>query len=464
MSEESFGPGRVPPQSIEAEEAVLGAILLDNRALDRANEIVQADDFYRESHRRIFRALNDLDDRRERADVITLAECLKRRGDLEAVGGAAALAELVERTATAANVDLYAQIVKDKAVLRALMEASTDIAQRAADGAGDVSEFLDDAERMIFEISQRKIRQPYAKIESIIVHSIKTIETLYEKKEAVTGVPTGFYELDRMTSGLQPSDLIIVAGRPSMGKSAFATNLAQYAAANSGGKAVVIFSLEMSKESLVLRMLCGEARVDGGKVRTGYLGDRDFPRLAMAAGRLADLPFYIDDTPALSILEMRAKSRRLQREREREGGLGLIVVDYLQLMRAHSKTDNREQEISLISRSLKALAKELSVPVIALSQLNRAVESRADKRPMMSDLRESGAIEQDADVIAFVYRDDFYNKASPDEGTAEIIIAKQRNGPQGTVKLAFRKEFTTFENLSSREDDEQSPQFDEAEL
>ncbi|HEY8517984.1 MAG TPA: replicative DNA helicase [Candidatus Binatia bacterium] len=464
MSSDSSGGNRVPPQSIEAEEAVLGAILLDNRALDRANEILTADDFYREAHRRIFRALNELDDRRERADVITLTECLKRRGDLEAVGGAAAIAELVERTATTANVDLYAQIVKDKAILRALMEASNDIAQRAASGTGDVSEFLDDAERMIFEISQRKIRQPYSRLESIIVQSIKTIEALYEKKEAVTGVPTGFYEFDRLTSGLQPSDLIIVAGRPSMGKSALATNMAQYAAANCGGRAVVMFSLEMSKESLVMRMLCGEARVDGTKVRTGYLGERDFPRLAMAAGRLADLPFYIDDTPALSVLELRAKARRLQRENEKNGGLALIVIDYLQLMRAHKDVDNREQEISLISRSLKALAKELNVPVIALSQLNRAVEARADKRPMMSDLRESGAIEQDADLIVFVYRDDFYNKASPEEGIAEIIIAKQRNGPQGTVKLAFRKEYTTFENLSTREDDELVGQYDEAEL
>ncbi len=464
MSRESNVMGRVPPHSIEAEEAVLGAILLDNRALDRANEILEADDFYREAHRRIFRALHELDDRRERADVITLTECLKRRGDLEAVGGAAAIAELAERTSTAANVDLYAQIVKDKAILRALMEASTDIAQRAASGTGDVSEFLDDAERMIFEISQRKLRQPYARLESIIVQSIKTIEALYEKKEAVTGVPTGFYELDKLTSGLQPSDLIIIAGRPSMGKSALATNIAQYAAANCGGRAVVMFSLEMSKESLVMRMLCGEARVDGTKVRTGYLGDRDFPRLAMAAGRLADLPFYIDDTPALSVLELRAKARRLQREHERDGGLALIVVDYLQLMRAHKDVDNREQEISLISRSLKALAKELNVPVIALSQLNRAVEARADKRPMMSDLRESGAIEQDADVIAFVYRDDFYNKASPDEGIAEVIVAKQRNGPQGTVRLVFRKEFTTFENLSTRDDDEDALQYDEAEV
>jgi replicative DNA helicase len=329
------------------------------------------------------------------------------------------------------------------------MEAGTDIASTAAAGTGDVEQFLDDAERRIFEISERRVRQAFTRIESIIVDSIKTIEALYERKEAVTGVPTGFFEIDRLTSGLQPAELIIIAGRPSMGKSALATNIGQHAAAATG-KPVAMFSLEMSKESLVLRMLCSEARVDSTKVRTGYLSDQDFPRLAMAAGRLADLPFYIDDSPAISVLELRAKARRLMRE----SGLGLVIVDYLQLMRAHKDVDNREQEISLVSRSLKALAKELNVPVIALSQLNRAVEQRADKRPLMADLRESGAIEQDADVIAFIYRDDFYNRVSPEEGIAEIILAKQRNGPQGVAKLAFRKEFTLFENLSRRSDEE----------
>jgi replicative DNA helicase len=447
VSENGAASLRLPPQSVEAEEAVLGGILLDNRALDRANEILTHDDFYRESHRRIFRALNDLDERHERADVITLTECLKRRGDLEAVGGAAQVAELVERIATAANVELYARIVKDKSILRSLMEAGTDIAATAAVGTGDVEQFLDDAERRIFEISERRVRPAFTRIEAIIVDSIKTIEALYERKEAVTGVPTGFFEIDRLTSGLQPAELIIIAGRPSMGKSALATNIAQHAAAATR-KPVAMFSLEMSKESLVLRMLCSEARVDSTKVRTGYLSEQDFPRLAMAAGRLADLPFFIDDSPTISVLELRAKARRLMRE----SGLGLIIVDYLQLMRAHKDVDNREQEISLVSRSLKALAKELNVPVVALSQLNRAVEQRADKRPLMADLRESGAIEQDADVIAFIYRDDFYNRMSQEEGVAEIIIAKQRNGPQGVAKLHFRKEFTLFENLSQREE------------
>ncbi|HYC23539.1 MAG TPA: replicative DNA helicase [Candidatus Bathyarchaeia archaeon] len=451
---------RVPPQSVEAEEAVLGGVLLDNRALDRAIELLKPEDFYREAHRRVFRALIDLDERREPADVITLTECLKSRGDLEAVGGAAAIAELAERTATAANVGYYAKIVKEKSILRSLVEAASDIVTRGYEGIGDVDQFLDEAEQAVFAISERKIKPAFAKIESIIFDAIKTIEFLHERQQVVTGVPTGFIELDKLTAGLQASDLIIIAGRPAMGKSALATNIGQYAATHAG-KAVALFSLEMSKEQLVLRMLCAEAGVDSSKVRTGYLRDRDFGRLAAAAGRLAELPFFIDDTAALSVLELRAKTRRLTRESKVP--LGLVVVDYLQLMRAHRDVDNREQEISLISRSLKALAKELSIPVVALSQLNRQVEQRADKRPAMADLRESGAIEQDADVIAFVYRDEVYNKVSAEEGTAEIIIAKQRNGPTGTVKLAFRKELTKFENLSTRAEDEEAAMVEDAE-
>jgi replicative DNA helicase len=447
----TIGAPRVPPQSIEAEEAVLGGILLDNQALERAGEILSEDDFYRESHRRIYRALVELDLRGEPADVITLAECLKRRGDLEAVGGAAAIADLLERTATAANVSLYARIIKEKAILRGLVDAASDIVGRAMSGTtGDVDQFLDEAENSIFRISEGRIKTGFSKIEQVIVGSIERIQELYGKKELVTGVPTGFYGLDKLTSGFQRGDLIIIAGRPSMGKSALATNIAQNAA--EAGYPAALFSLEMSKESLVLRMLCGEARVDGQKVRTGFLGERDLPRLAMAAARLAELPFFIDDTPALSVMEVRSRARRLMKDVGRADRCGIIVVDYLQLMRAHRDVDNREQEISMISRSLKALAKELDVPVIALSQLNRQVESRADKRPMLSDLRESGAIEQDADVIGFVYREEFYNKASGKEGVAEFIIAKQRNGPLGTVELAFRKELTKFENLSDRDD------------
>jgi len=442
---------RVPPQSIEAEEAVLGGILLDNHSLERAAEILTDEDFYRESHRRIFRALVELDLKHEPADVITLTECLKRRGDLDAVGGAAAIAELVERTATAANVVLYAKIVKEKSILRGLVDVASDIVGRAMSGStGDVDQFLDEAENSVFRISEGRIKTGFSKIEQVIVGSIERIQELYGKKELVTGVPTGFYELNKLTSGFQRGDLIIIAGRPSMGKSALATNIGQHAA--EAGYPVAMFSLEMSKESLVLRMLCGEARVDGQKVRTGFLGERDLPRLAMAAARLAELPFFIDDTPALSVMEVRSRARRLMRDVGRDEHCGMIIVDYLQLMRAHRDVDNREQEISMISRSLKALAKELDVPVIALSQLNRQVETRADKRPMLSDLRESGAIEQDADLIAFVYRDEFYNKATTKEGVAEIIIAKQRNGPQGTVELSFRKELTKFENLSDRDE------------
>jgi len=449
VSENAVGGLRVPPQSIEAEEAVLGGILLDNQALERAGDILAEEDFYRESHRRIWRSLVELDQRREPADVITVTECLKRRGDLDAVGGAAAIAELVERTATAANVMLYARIVKEKAILRGLVDVASDVVGRAMSGnTGDVEQFLDEAENAVYRISERRVRAGFSKVEQIIVGSIERIQQLCERRELVTGVPTGFYELNKLTAGLQGGDLIIIAGRPSMGKSALATNIGQKAA--EAGYPVALFSLEMSKESLVLRMLCGEARVDGQKVRTGHLGDREMPRLAMAAARLAELPFYIDDTPALSVMEVRSRSRRLMRD---VGQRGLIIVDYLQLMRANRDVDSREQEISMISRSLKGLAKELDVPVVALSQLNRQVESRADKRPMLSDLRESGAIEQDADLIAFVYRDEFYNKASTEEGVAEIIIAKQRNGPLGTAKLLFRKEYTLFENLSEREEE-----------
>ena len=445
MSENVVGGLRVPPQSIEAEEAVLGGILLDNQALERAGDILAEEDFYRESHRRIWRSLVELDQRREPADVITVTECLKRRGDLDAVGGAAAIAELVERTATAANVMLYARIVKEKAILRGLVDVASDVVGRAMSGnTGDVEQFLDEAENAVYRISERRVRAGFSKVEEIIVGSIERIQQLYERRELVTGVPTGFYELNKLTAGLQGGDLIIIAGRPSMGKSALATNIGQKAA--EAGYPVALFSLEMSKESLVLRMLCGEARVDGQKVRTGHLGDREMPRLAMAAARLAELPFYIDDTPALSVMEVRSRSRRLMRD---VGQRVLIIVDYLQLMRANRDVDSREQEISMISRSLKGLAKELDVPVVALSQLNRQVESRADKRPMLSDLRESGAIEQDADVIVFIYRDEYYNKdASPDKGLAEIIIGKQRNGPTGSLKLKFFGEYTRFDNLA----------------
>jgi len=438
---------KLPPQSIEAEESVLGGVLLDNNALDRAIEFVAAEDFYREAHRKIMRAMVELNQRAEPVDLVTLSDALKVRGELQDVGGSAYLAELADKVPTAANVAYYARIVRHKAVLRSLIQTATEIATHGYESTGDVDQFLDEAEHKIFEISERKVRPTFFRIRDIMVDSMKAIEQLYERKELVTGVPTGFLDFDRMTAGLQPSDLVVVAGRPSMGKTAFALNIAQYAALNAQ-LGVAVFSLEMSKEQLVLRMLCSEARVDQSKVRAGFAAERDFPKLAMAASRLAECPIYIDDTAALSVLELRAKARRLKRERESK--LGLIVVDYLQLMRGHDSADNREQEISGISRSLKALAKELNVPVVALSQLNRQVETRADKRPLMADLRESGAIEQDADVIAFLYRPIVYDK-NAEERAAEVIIAKQRNGPVGIVPLTFMSEYTRFENRAEEE-------------
>jgi replicative DNA helicase len=432
---------KVPPQSIEAEESVLGGVLLDNNSMDRALEILVPDDFYREVHRKIMRAMLDLNQRSEPVDLITLAEALKERGELQDVGGAAYLAELADKVPTAANVEYYARIVHQKAVLRSLIDTATNIARQAFEAGGNVDEFLDEAEHMIFAISERKVRPSFFHVRDIMLTAMDSIERMYERKELVTGVSTGFVDLDRLTAGLQPSDLIIVAGRPSMGKTAFALNIAQYVGiTNKLG--VAVFSLEMSKEQLGLRMLCSEARVDQSKVRTGYIPASAFPELAKAASRLSESRIFIDDTPALSVLELRAKARRLKRERESK--LGLIVVDYLQLMRGHN-ADNREQEISGISRSLKALAKELNVPVVALSQLNRQVEGRTDKRPMMSDLRESGAIEQDADVIAFLYRPIVYDK-NAEPGVAELILAKQRNGPIGNVPLTFLSEYTRFEN------------------
>jgi len=326
--------------------------------------------------------------------------------------------------------------------LRSLINVCSEIVTRCYNGEEDIERFLDEAERLIFDVSEKRIRPSFFKMGDMIMDTIKLVEKLYERKELVTGVPTGFLDLDRMTAGLQPSDLIIVAARPSVGKTAFVLNIAQYVTLHAN-TAVGIFSMEMAKEQLVLRMLCSEARVDNAKVRTGYLGERDFPRLAMAAGRLAEAPIYIDDTPAQNVLELRAKTRRLKRE----ANIGLVIIDYLQLMRGLDAQENRTQELSEISRSLKSLAKELNIPVVALSQLNRQVEQRADKRPVMSDIRESGSIEQDADVIMFIYRDEVYKPDSQDEGVAEIIIGKQRNGPTGTVRLAFRKEYTRFDNL-----------------
>ena len=439
---------RVPPQNLEAESSVLGGILLENDAINVVLELLRTGDFYRESHRKIFRAMIELADRSEPVDIITLSECLKNRGELEAVGGSAYLASLNDFVPTAANISYYARIVREKSILRHLINAATEVATKGYDGTGNVEELLDSAERAIFDITEQRIKGSFVKVGDMMKDSIKMVEKLFERKTMITGVPTGFKDLDTKTAGLQPADLIIVAARPGMGKTAFSLNIASHAAFS--GYGVAVFSLEMAKEQLALRLLCSEARVDNSKVRTGYLSDRDFPKLATAAGRLHDALIFIDDTPAISVLELRAKARRIARDREKK--LGLIIVDYLQLMRGTGAAQNREQEISEISRSLKALAKELNVPVLAVSQLNRRVEDRNDKTPQLSDLRESGAIEQDADVIAFIYREAAYNPKS-DDNTATITIAKQRNGPTGDLTLTFLREFTRFEDYSGRDEE-----------
>src|SRR5713101_4859929 len=437
---------RVPPQNIEAEQSVLGAILLDNDAINQAIEILTAEDFYRESHREIFRAMVALSERNQPVDAITLTDALRTGGVLEAVGGAGYIAELAACVPTAANAGHYARIVREKALLRSLASISTEIASGAYDSPPNVDEYLDDSEHKIFEISERRIRQSFHSMPELTRESIRLLERLYERKELVTGVPTGFIDLDRLTAGLQPSDLVVIAARPSMGKTALALNIAAHAATECEPRVgVALFSLEMAKEQLVLRMLCAEGRVDSSRARAGYLGERDFPKLAQAAARLSEAPIFIDDSSDTSPIVLKAKCRRLMRERN--ANLGLIIVDYLQLMRSARPGESREKEIAEISRSLKALAKELKVPVVALSQLNRQVESRENRRPMLADLRESGAIEQDADVIAFIYREEMYKgKESKEPGVAEVIIAKQRNGPTDTAKLTYINHYTRFEN------------------
>jgi len=448
MSSGASGFTRIPPHSIEAEESVIGGILLDNEAFDRIADVVKPDDFYVERHARILSAMASLSDAAMPMDAVTIAERLRQRGDLERIGGVAFLLELSERVPTAANVEHYARIVKEKATIRRLIRASTEIIDRAYDTAVETDDYVDRAEQAIFEISEQSRHAGPLRIDSLVVQSLSKIDKLIERKSTITGVPTGFEDLDRMTAGFQPSDLVIVAGRPSMGKTAFCLNIAANVAllANTG---VAVFSLEMSADQLVMRMLCSLAQLDLARVRVGHIQDREYKKIAQAVGQLGEAPIYIDDTPALSVMELRARARRLRRDPN--ANLGLIVVDYLQLMRGRGE-DSREQEISNISRSLKALAKELSLPIIALSQLNRQVELRADKKPVMADLRESGAIEQDADVIAFIYRDEVYHPDSADQGIAEILIAKQRNGPIGNVRLSFQKQFALFSSLSQRDE------------
>ncbi|MCL2761184.1 MAG: replicative DNA helicase [Desulfuromonadales bacterium] len=449
---------KVPPQSLEAEMSILGGILLDNEAINRVLEIIKVEDLYREPHRKIFKGMIELNKNNDPCDLITLTTIMKKRGELEEVGGGAYLATLVDYVPTAANIAYYCKIVKEKAIARTLITAATDIVTKSFEEQADVEELLDNAQKVIFEISENKLKPAFFPVKDILKTTIRNIEKLYEKKEHVTGIPSGFLDLDGMTAGFQQGDLIIVAGRPSMGKTALALNIGQHAAIHTEQKTpVAIFSLEMSKEQLVTRLLCSEARIDASRLRTGHLIETDWERLMNGAGKLHTAPIFIDDTPAISVMEMRAKCRRLKAEQN----IGLVIVDYLQLMQGGIRSESRQQEISEISRSLKALAKELEIPVVALSQLNRSLESRTDKRPMMSDLRESGAIEQDADVIMFVYRDSVYcdgckkrDGSCTKEGhdrQAEIIIGKQRNGPIGTVGLVFNGEYTKFENRSSRD-------------
>jgi replicative DNA helicase len=444
MNETDLSSHKLPPQNLEAEQSVLGGILIENEAINRVMEILDADDFYRDGHRKIFNALINLSERDEPADLITLTNELRKIDQLDSIGGASYLASLIDSVPTAANIEYYAKIVKEKSILRKLIQTSTEIITQSYEDRGDVEVFLDEAERAIFDISEKRVRPSFFSIRDVVKESFKTIERLFQKKELVTGVPSGFKELDRMTAGFQPSDLIIIAGRPSMGKTAFCLNVAQYAAVENKIP-VAVFSLEMSKEQLVIRMLCSEAHVEGTRLRTGFLNESDWPKLTIAAGNLSEAPIYIDDSAALSVLELRAKARRLKSER----GLGMLIIDYLQLMKGRARVESRQQEISEISRSLKALAKELNIPVIAVSQLSRKTEERTGNRPQLSDLRESGAIEQDADLIIFIYRDEVYNRAedNPNRGKAEVIIGKQRNGPIGKIEMAFLDKFTTFKEL-----------------
>lgn len=442
---------RVPPQNIEAEQSLLGGLLIDSESMNKVADIVTPLDFYRDSHSKIFSLMTDLYERSDAIDMITISSLARDRGMLEAIGGVTYLNTLVDLMPSAANIAHYAKMIREKSLLRRLMNVATEIIEKGYDTDNNVDGYIDEAEKMIFQVAENKFKPAFFPIKDFVMENVKTIERLYERKQSVTGISTGFVDLDKLTSGLQNSDLIIVAGRPSMGKTAFAMNIAQYVATQKENPVPVgIFSMEMSKEQLVTRLLSSESDIEHTKLRTGTLSSSEWPRLAEAAGRLSDAHMFIDDSPALSVLELRARSRRLMKEH----GLGLLVIDYLQLMRGRSGADRREQEISEISRFLKALAKELNIPVVAISQLNRAPEQRSegDKRPRLADLRESGAIEQDADVIMFIYRDEVYNKDKEDnKGIAEIIIGKQRNGPIDTVKLAFIDRLTTFRNLYYRE-------------
>ncbi len=439
---------KIPPHSIQAERSVLGGLMLDNQTWDSVADKVFVDDFYRKDHRLIFSAIEQLAEKQVPFDVVTLSETLETIDELQSIGGLSYLATLAKETPSAANIVAYANIVRDRSVLRQLIHVGTDISDSAFNTEGrDTSDLLEHAEREVFKIAEQRQRGQeggFKSIKNLLASAVDKIETLYEQEGNITGASTGFSDFDDLTSGLQPADLIIIAGRPSMGKTTIAMNIAENVAIQ-GDKPVAVFSMEMPGDSLAMRMMSSLGRIDQNKVRTGKLDDDEWPRLTSAINMLAETKLFIDDTPALTPTEVRARSRRLVRE---HGPLGLIVLDYLQLMQSPSSGESRVQQISDISRGLKALAKELNVPVVALSQLNRNLEQRTNKRPVMSDLRESGAIEQDADLIVFVYRDEVYNEDSPDKGIAEIIIGKQRNGPLGTVRLTFLGQFTRFESFA----------------
>lgn len=435
---------KMPPQNLEAEQAVLGSMLIEEHAIADAIEVLDGPCFYNDANRKIFECILKLYSGNKAVDIVTLIEELKRRSDLEKIGGATYVTGLTTVVPTAANIKHYGQIVKEKSILRNLIATATGIISESYDAHGDIEKILDKAERNIFEISSKKIDTSFAPIKEIIKDSIETIDMLYQKKAHVTGIATGLTEFDSLTAGLHSSDLIVFAGRPSMGKSALVTSIAEHVGVVEKTP-LVIFSLEMSKEQLVQRMLCSHARVNAHSVRTGFLSQADWPRLTNAAGKLSEAPIFIDDTAGISVLELRAKARRLKSQHD----IQLIIVDYLQLMQGPAGSENRQQEISEISRSLKALARELSVPLIAVSQLSRAVEARQDHRPQLSDLRESGAIEQDADLVGLLLREEYYNPTEENRGITDLIIAKQRNGPVGSIKLTFIKDYARFENLAS---------------
>ena len=439
---------RTLPHDLDAEKSVLGAVLINNQAFNQAAEVVDAADFYRDAHRRIFEKMVGLTDRGSPVDLLTLKDELARSGELDEVGGPAYISALTDGVPRSSNVEHYAKIVKEKSTLRRLIQSASDVLGRAYDAEEDADDLLDAAERSIFQIAEHRLRSGFVPVSQLVDSGYQLIEQLQEHRGLVTGAPSGFVDLDEMTSGFQKSDLVIVAARPSMGKTSFVLNIALHCGIEAG-KTVGMFSLEMSKEQLFMRMLTSEARVDAHRFRGGFLGEQDYARLVEAFARLHDAKVFIDDTPSVGILEMRAKSRRLKLEH----GLDLLIIDYLQLMQGRGRFENRQQELASISRALKILAKELHVPILALSQLSRAPEARGDHRPQLSDLRESGALEQDADVVLFIFREEMYGQEgerSPDvEGTAEIIIGKQRNGPTGTVRLAFLKQYTRFENLAA---------------